>query len=356
MKVEAIPNRGVVSMAPEIERGLGWAREADIATAFITPASLKRLESAMGRAQERGHPLQIRALVGLYQRFTPPTALAKLLSLRRRFPGRLHVRVARNRRFHWKLYAFRNGAECRLFVGSANLTQDGMTAEGELCVKITAAARDAISKSLRAEFDRLWLDKKKSVTLNDLLLRKYRKVARPARRYADPGGDKALGDVLVTPERFSGEISLPGPARPAKPRVSFTPEDVSEETAAIVRAETNWDDAGWGYTAYQRKGDFERDLRAGVLLLLTQVARPREHWFSFVAVRDEAALDTPDGRYFLAHSRVRYSRERRYDGEVARVLKAIGLNLKKIQSGPTLNRTQVEEFCRLLHVRPEKLL
>jgi len=355
MKVEVIPNRGVASMAPEIERGLGWAREADIVTAFVTPAPLRRLESALGRARTQRRPFKIRALVGLYQCFTPPTALAKLINLRKRFPGKLYVRVARNKRFHWKLYAFRNGGERRFFVGSANLTQDGMTAEGELCVKITAAARDAISKSLEAEFDRLWQDKKKSVTLDNLLLGEYRKVARPAQRYTEPGRDKALEGVLVAPERFRPEASSPEPAGRARPRVSYTPLDVSEETGEIVRAETNWDGEGWGYTVYRRKDDFERDLRAGVLLLVTRHARTHEHWLNFEIVRDEAVLDTPDGKYFLARSRVRYSRERRYDEEVGRALKTVGLSLKTLKSEPALNRTQLFELCRLLHVRPEKL-
>lgn len=356
MRVEAIPNRGVASMAPEVESGLGWAREADIATAFVTPAALGRLEAALARASERRRPLRIRVLVGLYQRFTPPTALARLLSLRKRFPGKLYVHVARNRRFHWKLYAFRNRGERRFYVGSANLTRDGMTAEGELCVKITAEARDPISKSLEAEFDKLWRDGRKSVTLDNLLLGEYRKVARPARRYAEPGRDEALEGVLVAPERFRTEASAPGPAGRARPRASYTQLDVSEETEEIVRAETNWDREGWGFTVYERKDDFEKDLRARLLLLVTRAGGTREHHLSLAAVRDEAVLDTPDGKYFLARSRVRYSRERRYDEEVGRALKAVGLSLKGLKSNPALSRAQLEACCRLLHVRPEKLL
>lgn len=343
-------------MGPEIDRSLGWAWEADIATAFMTPASLRRLESALSRARAHGHSLKVRAVVGLYQRFTPPEALAKLLSLRREFPGKIFVRVARNERFHWKLYAFRNGSARRFFVGSANLTQDGMTAEGELCVKITAAARDAISKSLEAEFERLWHDDKKSFTLDGSLLNIYRKVARPSARFTNPDKDNALKCVLTPPARPAPELLPRQRTKVAKPRVSFAPYDVSDETAEIVKGETNWDKEGWGYIAYQYKGDFERDLRAHVLLHVTPSSRPREFWLSIVEVKDDALLDTPDGKYFLAHARVPYSRERLYDEGAKRALALVGLKWGRIKSQPTLSREQLEELCRLLHVRPERLL
>jgi HKD family nuclease len=357
MKVEAIPNRGVVSMGPEIDRGLGWAREADMASAFVTNASLRLLDSALSRAREQRRSLKIRAVVGLYQRFTPPNALAALLRLRKEYPGKLSVRVARNNRFHWKLYAFRNGPARRFFVGSANLTQDGMKAEGELCVKITAAARDSISKSLEEEFERLWRDDEESVTLSGELLNKYRGVARPARRYVHPDGDNTLGRVLKPPKRLPREPSAERPAVDAKPRVSYTPYDVSDETAEIVEAETSWDKKGWGFIAYHYKGHFEREMRAGVLLLVAPHTRPREPWLRFVEVKEWAPLlETPDGKYFLAYSRVPYSRERPYDGEVRRELGRVGLSLKRIKAGAALNREQLEELCRLLHVKPEKLL
>lgn len=343
-------------MGPQLDQGLDWAGEADLASAFVTGASLRRLESALSRAREQKRGLKVRAVVGLYQRFTPPDALATLLKLQREFPDKLSVRVARNRRFHWKLYAFRNSSARRFYVGSANLTQDGMTAEGELCIKITAAARDAVSKSLEAEFDRLWRDDKQSVKLDASLLSKYRRVARPPRQYANPEKDDALKDVLTPPARISPEPSPRQRTKPAKPRVCFAPYDLSEGTVEVVESETNWDREGWGYTAYQYKGVFEKHLNAGVLLHVTSGMGPREFWLSLVEVKDDARLDTQDGKYFLAHARVPYSRERRYDKEVRSALALVGLKWARIKSQPALNWEQLGEVCRLLHIRPEKLI
>jgi HKD family nuclease len=353
MKVEAIPNNGPASMGPELDRGLAWATEADIATAFVTPAAVKRLETALSNAHSRRRSLKVRLLVGLYQRFTPPQALARLLSLRREFPGKLFVRVARNKRFHWKLYSFRNGSARRFYVGSANLTQDGMTAEGELCVKITAAARDAVSKSLESEFGALWSDDDKSVTLDGVLLNKYRRVARPSGAFTKPDEDNALGGVLKSPRRPAPEREH---AEGVKPRVCFTPYDLQEETLEIVEAETNWDREGWGFTAYKYKAEFDRDLRSRVLVMVTTRQRPREYWLELIRVVDKAVLDTPDGKYFIAHARVSYSRACLYDEEIKGELRRVGLTWAKIKRHASLNVMQLETLCRILHVKPQRVL
>lgn len=335
-------------MGPELDRGLSWAAEADIATAFVTPAAVKRVEAALRRTRS----LKVRVIVGLYQRFTPPPALAKLLSLGREFPGRLRVRVARNWRFHWKHYAFRSGGARRFYVGSANLTQDGMTAEGELCLKITAAARDAISKSLESEFDTLWLDERKSVKLDNGLLKDYRKAARPPLTITKPDKDNVLRRILKPPERATSE---PSPVVRAKPRVCFVPSYLLAETVEIVEAETNWDRRRWDFVLYPYKTDFDRASPGHVMLLVSAQDRAREYLLELISVVDKAMLDTPDGKYFVAYTRVPYSRAKRYY-EVKSELNRAGLKWGDIKENVSLNRVQLEALCRILHVKPERLL
>jgi HKD family nuclease len=336
-------------MGPEIDRGLGWAVEADIATAFVTPAALKGMETALRQRRS----LKLRILVGLYQRFTPPQALAKLLSLRKEFPGRLSVRVARNIRFHWKLYAFRNGGARIFFVGSANLTKDGMTAEGELCVKITAAARDTISKSLKSEFDKLWQDDEESFELDGALLSKYQRAARPPVTTIKSEKDNVLRRLLKQPKRLPPEQP---PNETARPRICLITSDVRDETMEIVEAETDWDRRGWRFVAYQYKTDFDKDLRARVLLLVTSSGRARELQLELVKVKGDAMLNTPDGKYFLAYARVPYSRARQYDDTVKSELADAGLKWNRIKRNVSLDRVRLGALCRILHVKPERVL
>jgi len=336
-------------MGPEIERSLSWAVEADIATAFVTSAAVKRLETALRRKRS----LKVRLIIGLYQRFTPPPALLKLLSLGGEFPSRLRVRVARNNRFHWKLYAFRSGGIRRFYVGSANLTQDGMTAEGELCLKVTSATRDSISKSLESEFDALWLDESKSFKLNKGLLKVYRKAARPPLTVVNPDKDKKLREMLKPPERLKHE---PAQAANARPRVCFISSYMYEETVEIVETETNWNKKRWEFVLYPYKTDFDKEQIGHLLLLVAHQDSARKFWIEFVRVVDKTMLDTLDGKYFVAYTRVPYSRAQQYDEAVKRELKRVGLTWGKIEDQASLNRMQVETLCRILHVKPERVL
>ena len=219
MKVEVIPNKGPASMSLEIEHSLNWADEADIASAFVSPAAIKRLDSALSRAKKEKRSLKIRLIFGLYQRFTPPQALDKMHDLQKAHPGKLFVRVARNNRFHWKLYTFRKGNSRRLYVGSANFTEDGLGASGELSVKLTTKASDSIARSLETEFDALW--QKGAFLLNQDVLDKYWKVKRPPEIVTAPKKDDAISALLEKAER------LPAPPCFAQPDLRQTGAEIN---------------------------------------------------------------------------------------------------------------------------------
>jgi HKD family nuclease len=345
MKLEAIPNKGPASMGSEIDRSLHWAHEVDLASAFVTVAALKRLQTALEEAGRQKRTLRIRLLFGLYQRFTPPEALAKMLNLQKRHPGSLFVRVARNRRFHWKMYSFKKGSTRRLYVGSANFTTDGLTADGEMSLKLIAKSHDKVIKSIESEFESAWHHD--AFTLNKSLLEKYSNLARPKSIITDPQNDKAISILLRAPNK------QPTPPAKAlhKPRLVYVDGITTEETQRILEEETNWDQKGWNTICFRYKGEWDLVKMSKVFLLVCR-ANPKSYEISFRRTEHTACIETPDGKYHLAHSKVPYGWCREYS-VIKEELKTAGLTQNKIKSDRSLNTEQLLLFCRLLRIRPE---
>ena len=182
MKIEAIPNKGPASLGPEITECFDWANNAYIASAFLTLASLKRIEDALIKSEKSQHHIEILLLVGLYQRFTSAKTIEKAFNLQKKYPSKFRIQIARNSRFHWKLYIFGKERSRKIYIGSANFTEDGLTTSGELSVKITAQANEQIFKSLQHEFEEIWRKKKNSFQPNENFLTAYNKLSRPLQK------------------------------------------------------------------------------------------------------------------------------------------------------------------------------
>ncbi len=335
-------------MGAEIDRSLKWAHEAEIASAFVTPRALSHLEYALVQAQKERRPLKIRLLLGLYQRFTPPEALAKLLNLQKAFPGRLYVRVARNKRFHWKLYIFQKASSRRIYVGSANLTDDGLNSSGELSIKLTGKAIDLVSNALTIEFDSIWQSRAFSLTRG--IVKKYKKVKRPS--IIPAVRDEAIARLLETAEKTaaSPQSTTAGP----KPRVVFADENLREETVEIVRSETEWERKNWDYMS-NYKWWHDLTVKAKAFLFVTWYENPKEYWLEFRRVEDTAKIITPDGKHFIAHSRIPRGWRVRYN-DIKSDLSKVGLTWKVIKRNKQLNKRQLQAVCRLLRVKRESLL
>jgi|GEM_PF-1530335 HKD family nuclease len=346
MKIEAIPNKGPASMGPEIDRSLEWAEQVDIASAFVTSKALNHLEKSLAKAQSEKRQLTVRLLFGLYQRFTPPEALKMMLDLQKKYPGRLYVQVARNNRFHWKLYIFRKRSSRRFYIGSANLTEDGLTSEGELSVKLTTKTSDAIANTLETEFDKLWKDKSKSFLLRKDVWKEYKKFKRPA--FISQHEDSAISGLLTKPDR-----PPPPPTKP-KPRIVFVDKVLLPETDNIIDARTNWDKKNWDYmcTGKQLHNNI---VNAKVFLYVTWDDNPKKYYVEFRRVEETVELDTPDGKYFIAHSKIPYGYSLRYS-EVKKRFEEVGLTWKIIKASRQLNSDQLQATSRLLHVKPETLV
>ena len=350
MKIELIPNKGPASMGPEIIANLGWATEVNIASGFVTVPALNYLDATLIKSIKEKRALKIRLIFGLYQRFTPPQALAKMIYLQDKYPGQFFARVAQNARFHWKYYQFKKLSSSKAYVGSANFTNDGLTTEGDLSVKISGQNNDPIIKSLANEFNNLW-NEEKSFALNNELLKKYKKIGRPPSFHTDSKEDEQLSSLLKAPVK----IKLPKPQL-ARPRSVFLDEDLSQETEKIIRTQTDWEKKGWDYLCHPYKNNWELTRSARVILIVTDLDDSNEFTIEWHHVKDSTdAVMTPDGKYFIAHTKVPGGR--RYPlAKVKKDLALVGLPLKKVKSDRYLSDLQIDTICRLLHVKRDKLM
>lgn len=334
-------------MGAELDRSLLWASQADIASAFVTPAALKRIRTALTQAQKNKRPLMVRLLFGLYQRFTSPQAMSEMLSLRKAHPSRFFVRVARNNRFHWKMYSFGRGGQRRLYVGSANFTSDGLAADGELSLKVTAKSADAVVKAAEAEFEATWQED--SFPLDKATLEKYARLARPKEIFVAPQKDDAIFALLRRPAN-------PRPTRdhsPSKPRLVYVDMDISDETEEMLDEETDWYRKNWETSSFFYKEQSEPIRRAKVILLVERL------WHGgmllcFRRIEGFVELDSQDGKYHFAHSRIPYCWQVMYS-EIKHDLAEVGLTFKKMRSDRYLNDAQLETVCRLLRVKLERI-
>ncbi len=359
MRLEVVPNKGPASLGPELSQGFSWARSVDIATAFLTTSSLELIEEALANACDSGRSLRIRLLCGLFQRFTSAATIQAAVRLQKNYPDQFCIRVAKNNRFHWKLYVLRSNSKARVYVGSANFTEDGLTASGELSVKITAGNDDKIVRSLQSEFDDIW-GKKRSFSPDDKFLRAYRRLKRPPHIIRQPTDNPALG-LLQEPERIKRKRHKETGTRhaPRAPRLRVrlicVADDLQPETKRLIKQRTNWDSKGWNYTCLY-SWDYEPAKSAAALVYAAFHGRGADARLTleFHAVKESVKIKTPDGNCFIAHSRIPYGRTRDYDA-IKDELRKVGLSRKKLQWDRTLNQRQVQKLCELLRVSPERL-
>ena len=146
------------------------AEEIFIAVAFLKNSGLKRIETDIKNALERKVKLTIITGLDFYQ--TEPEALKKLQSLKKNYENceiLIHKQEA-NKTFHPKLYLFRNKNENFGIIGSANLTDGGLTRNCELSINFTFKNESILYQQMLKEKVKLV---QKSTVINDLTLSNY---------------------------------------------------------------------------------------------------------------------------------------------------------------------------------------
>lgn len=125
-------------MPSRFSEHLEWATRVDIATAWATG------NDGLRKLQEKSERLKIRVVVGLWGNITDPMVLRTLDSI-----GKLRV-VGSDRRFHPKIFVFRNKKKSVAWIGSANFTSGGFGVNEELMFE----TQD--TEAIEAWFKRLW--------------------------------------------------------------------------------------------------------------------------------------------------------------------------------------------------------
>jgi len=128
-----VENKDSNTMLKGLLDNISEARTADIAVAFIKENGLSRILPRLEDAASKG--AKIRIITTLPNNaFNEPSALRLLTNLQKRF-GSFETRVSRLNHFHQKLYLFQRLGSAEGYLGSSNLTQEGLESEGEINIK-----------------------------------------------------------------------------------------------------------------------------------------------------------------------------------------------------------------------------
>ncbi len=311
-RVELIDNRGPNTLLSTLRTLLGKAAGVDIQVAFASAQGVGLLLPSLKQAAVRG---QIRIVTGLYQAVTEPAALWLLLKAQQQSNGRLAARLARDLRFHRKLYVLRDGTTCYVISGSSNLTDEGLKSTGEfnLLARLPGTARQ--TQQLAAEFDHLWSTQ--TVPLSPDRIRQYARI-RP-KRPRPAVSRRSLRGILGPAS--SDAVAQDGAWSKAAPGYwrDWISGFAATRTEAVVSEETDWDRKEYWWYASQYDG-----FKAGNHILIFDRATG---WAEVVVVTatTSTATPTPDGRHFVAYARARGWRRKRLGGTLWKALAAVGL-------------------------------
>jgi HKD family nuclease len=241
IRLGAIENAGPNTLMSHLKSAGSTAVEIDIAVAFVTAAGLDSVLYLLKKAAARG---RVRLLTGLYQGFTEPKALGKLLREQQQTDGRLAVQVSLDPHFHWKAYFLAGKTNADVIIGSSNLTDDGLRRSGEFNVVLPLRKSSKQFQALHDIFERHWSAKSKPLT--DEALRKYE--AWRASAMVPTGFHR----VPVSKILGSSHTTKPKVAREVRYWRTCVDALLSEETLALLREITDWDKKGYGYFATEK--------------------------------------------------------------------------------------------------------
>ena len=182
LRASLLSNRpdGSLKVSSAIDDELQHCRAFFFSVAFITEGGLMPFLMTLDRL--RKHRVRGRILTTDYRWFTEPAALCRLLSLSDFCETRLY-RCGPREGFHTKGYFFAGGGKdenCRIILGSSNLTQSALSTNCEWNVRLTASPEGELPETVRSEFERLW-QAPQSMPLTEALIDRYAEERRKLR-------------------------------------------------------------------------------------------------------------------------------------------------------------------------------
>lgn len=124
----------------------------DFSVAFVTPGGLQHLKMVLAELEEAGIPG--RFLTTDYNMFSDPDAL-RALSTYKNIEVRLYC-CTPEKGFHTKGFIFHRPHQCRIIVGSSNLTSRALAVNCEWNVRLISTEKGEIANHICAEFEDLW--------------------------------------------------------------------------------------------------------------------------------------------------------------------------------------------------------
>lgn len=235
MKLGTIDNSGINTLDEYFRITARDALAIDWASAFITDAGIERVLYLLTAAARSG---RVRVLTGIYQGFTEPAALQKLLTAGLTSKGRLEVRVSSDPHFHWKAYHILRKSTAHVVVGSSNLTQDGLSTSGELNLVLSMPRTSLALAELCEPFERHW--QHKSFSISSDWLAKYKSWRSE---------DGVRVPTSKVPKRLfrSQETEERTPPAPTSFHRTYITGELSDETEDVLSEATDWQQKGYDY-------------------------------------------------------------------------------------------------------------
>ncbi|AMC94328.1 hypothetical protein AOC36_10195 [Erysipelothrix larvae] len=123
----------------------------DFSVAFITQGGLTMLANQLLSLQNRN--IKGRILTSTYQHFNDPKVYEKLMS----YPN-IECRIYSLQDHHTKGYIFGHGDDCKVIIGSSNLTQAALAINREWNLEVSTKQNSKLVSDVESEFERMWHD------------------------------------------------------------------------------------------------------------------------------------------------------------------------------------------------------
>jgi HKD family nuclease len=332
IKIDLIENRGPDNFRDVFNSNLRHATSVRIAVAFVTRKGLNQIIQPLRQVAAHGKVLLV---TGLYQHVTEPSALANLFNVQKQSTGRFQIRISREPKFHKKIYLSQKHQRLSIFIGSSNLTAEGMRSRGETNIAIRSTMNSPTGKQIGEAFEKDW---QYSVDLSPHIIRRYRS-HRQGKRRTSPLSKKSLQRILGTMK------NAPPPNTNRSWRDSIN-GFASKKTQQVIKETTDWEDRG--YFWYSTGGPHRFQIGDTVFLFDKTDRRLKR-----VLIRDISTckVSTPDGRRFVAYTHSQSTR-RGLGRSLWALLSPIGITTRSCSERRKLSVGAIELLRKIL--RPEK--
>ena len=249
IKVRSITNDVEPTISDWIEQLSQKANKAFLASAYLTEDGIKIIEKSIKTILKQKGEVSI--LTGGMGGVTTPKALRQLLTLKTRWAN-LSVRFV-NSRFHLKSFLFSTDNQLTAIVGSANLTGNGLTEDGEQSLLVSVPKNHRIAREIMAPFDEFWGDEYVTMELTENVIKEYSKNWKPRYNFEKSVRIKRKGKQPPAPSTPDKKVKY-------KYHYFYGPEYMTAKENRIIGRETGWTKRGYTWLGlYGQKHISRRD-------------------------------------------------------------------------------------------------